>query len=60
MKLKDHLNKNHISMTSFSKKIDRNTSTVSRICAGEVRPDWSTMEKILVATGGKVKPNDFL
>jgi len=25
-----------------------------------VRPDWSTMEKILVATGGKVKPNDFL
>lgn len=60
MKLKAWLNKERISMTQFARTIDRNCSTVSRICSEEVSPDWVTMDRILLATGGKVKPNDYL
>ena len=60
MKLNDYLLKKPISMNKFAKLIDRNVSTVSRICSGETQPDWVTLERIMLATGKKVMPNDFV
>lgn len=60
MKLQDYLAKRDISMTKFSRLIDRNVSTVSRIISGETQPDWPTMNRILLVTKGQVKPNDFI
>jgi len=47
-------------MTKFANLIDRNTSTVSRLCAEETQPDWPTMNRILLVTKGQVQPNDFI
>tara|TARA_Y100000310_G_scaffold324983_1_gene387687 strand:- start:513 stop:707 length:195 start_codon:yes stop_codon:yes gene_type:complete len=60
MKLKEYLTKKSISMTKFASLIDRDKSSVSRICSGETQPDWTTMDRILLATGGRVRPNDFI
>jgi|ETNvirnome_2_300_1030623.scaffolds.fasta_scaffold31419_3 plasmid maintenance system antidote protein VapI len=60
MKLKTYLSKRKISMTKFANLIDRNTSTVSRLCAEETQPDWPTMNRILLVTKGQVQPNDFI
>ncbi len=59
MKLQKYLDKKKISMNQFAGMIDRNVSTISRICSGEVRPDWTTLDAIYLATGGKVRANDF-
>ncbi len=62
MKLKAYLDKprkKRLTMSAFAEIIDRDVSTVSRICAGQIRPDWATMDRVFIATGGKVTPNDF-
>ena len=47
-------------MSHLADRIERNVSTISRICAGKAQPDWPTMTRILLATQGKVQPNDFI
>ena len=60
MTLKRWLEKNKMSQNAFSKSVGRDPSVINRICSGETKPEWSTMERILLATAGAVKPNDFL
>jgi len=62
MKLKAYLDKprkKRLTMEAFAEMIERDVSTVSRICSGQHRPDWPTMDRIFIATAGRVKPNDF-
>ena len=59
MQLADYLKAEGIAATEFAKRIDRSEATVSRIVRGVNRPDWSTMQKIRIATNDKVMPNDF-
>ncbi len=60
MQLGDYLESEGITAAEFAKRIDRSEATVSRIVRGVNRPDWGTMQKIHLATKGKVTPNDFL
>ena len=60
MQLRDYLEAEGITAAEFAKLIARSEATVSRIIRGVNRPDWDTLQKIGIATGGKVTPNDFL
>ena len=60
MKLSEYLASNAITASDLAREINRSVSTVTRIVNGESKPDWSTMARIDDATGGAVKPNDFL
>ncbi len=42
-----------------AEKIGRSRETISRIRRRKVRPDWATIERIRVATGGAVTADDF-
>ena len=65
MKLKAYLESKKVTktttmtMSELAQLLDVEVSTISRICSGEVRPSWAVMDKISLATGGKVTPNDF-
>lgn len=60
MKLSDWFNQQDgLTATEFARRIERATSTVTRIIKEEVRPDWGTMDAISRETGGAVTPNDF-
>lgn len=59
MRLDDYLHQERLSLTVFARRIGRAISTVSKIRRGVQRPDWSTMDAIRDATGGKVTANDF-
>lgn len=48
-----------LSPAAFARVIERDKSTVTRLCNGERRPDPETMQRILDATNGVVTPNDF-
>jgi|TARA_R110000824_G_scaffold398882_1_gene603531 hypothetical protein len=59
MKLEDWLDKKAMSLSEFGRRIDRNPSTVLRLCQGTTMPSKKTVEAIKAVTGNKVKANDF-
>jgi transcriptional regulator with XRE-family HTH domain len=60
MKLADWLQQNDITGAALAVSAGLDPSTISRIISGERKPDWSTLDKIMAATGGAVTPNDFI
>lgn len=59
MKLSAYLEKRNETASAFAERIGRNVSTVSRLARGLTDPDRETMNRIMQATVGRVKPNDF-
>lgn len=59
MKLKDFLKEEKITQEQFAEVIGVSQATVSRWCEGLQIPTPKQMNKILLATKGKVTANDF-
>lgn len=57
--LLEYIQAKDLTLDQFGELIGRSGATVSRIARGVHKPDWSTMEAILQATGGEVDPNSF-
>lgn len=60
MKLDDYLNKHGITEAAFAALIGVNQSSVNRMRKGLIRPDISTLKRIVEATDGNVTLDDFL
>jgi len=60
MTLDEYITQTGETALDFAELAGVNPSTISRLRRGICLPDWPTLAKIDIATGGKVKPNDFL
>lgn len=60
MKLAEYLKSKSISLNEFASEIDVCTETVRRYTKGERFPSRFILNRIVKATGGKVRPNDLL
>jgi transcriptional regulator with XRE-family HTH domain len=59
MKLAAYIDEHDLTLEAFGDLCGRSAATISRLARGLHKPDWSTMEAIEKATGGKVQPNDW-
>lgn len=59
MLLKDYLDRRGETMAAFSRRIGVTPEAVRWYCNGERVPRYNSMRRIVAATRGKVKPNDF-
>lgn len=59
MRLIDYLASAAIKQNEFAAQIGENAVCVSRYCLGTRIPRPAVMQKIFLATGGAVTPNDF-
>jgi N-methylhydantoinase A len=59
VKLDSFLKEKGWSPSYFARLAKTNPSTIHRIVLGKVKPSPATMARIVAATGGAVKPNDF-
>jgi hypothetical protein len=59
MKLNDYLMHQGLDDLAFGAKVGRDRSTIFRIRTGTHKPSPDLMEKIALATGGQVQPNDY-
>lgn len=59
MTLDQYLTENNETAVAFGARIDRATSTVTRLRNGETKPDQATLARIFAATNGQVTANDF-
>ena len=60
MKLETYLAERKIRKRAFAEEIGVTPSLITDYVKGRREPSLATMRKIAVATGGAVKPNDFL
>lgn len=60
MQLREWLNTKKMPANEFAALIGVDKSTVGRWIAGDVRPSWEIIPRIIDATGGAVTANDFL
>ena len=65
MRLKDYLHRKNMTEVAFAEQIGVHASAVNRLIPDPGkpparRPSLEMMERILVATGGEVTPNDFV
>lgn len=60
MTLDEYLTNERLTESAFAAKIGVSQPHVGRIRKGRVWPQKDTMERILIVTGGRVTPNDFL
>ena len=60
MTLAQYLLKTGTTQAAFAAQAGLAASTVSRYLAGEIVPTLGQMRRIAEATGGAVKPNDWL
>ena len=60
MKLDQYLAERNLTSPAFGDMVGIDASTIWRIKEGKRKPEWNTMEKILVGTDGLVTPNDYL
>lgn len=60
MMLADYLKANNLSEAIFAEMIDTSQPTVHRLKHGNSWPGREVAERIFVATGGAVTPNDFM
>lgn len=59
MRLTDYLTKEEITTSEFARRIGVDQMSVGRYRRGERIPRPDIMQKITVATGGRVGPADF-
>ncbi len=60
MTLQEYLTSNNLKPSTFAVAASLAPSIVIRLLNGERKPSLATMQKIMVATGGLVTPNDYL
>lgn len=59
MKLAEYLTAKDLTASAFAALIKASPSTITRILAGDRSPDLRTLEAIEMASGGKVRAQDF-
>jgi len=59
MTLKEYIKINKISQARFARRCGISRSAINHFIAGRRYPNPETMRRILLATNGEVKPNDF-
>ena len=59
MTLKEYIKINKISQARFARRCGISRSAINHFIAGRRYPNPETMRRILLATDGEVKPNDF-
>ena len=59
MTLKEYIKINKISQARFARRCGVSRSAINHFIAGRRYPNPETMRRILLATNGEVKPNDF-
>jgi len=59
MKLEAWLENTGRTSASFARELGVGPSTVHRLLKRERKPSYEIMEKIIAATGGAVRPDDF-
>jgi transcriptional regulator with XRE-family HTH domain len=59
MTLKEYIQINKISQARFARRCGISRSAINHFIAGRRYPNPETMRRILLATNGEVKPNDF-
>jgi DNA-binding transcriptional regulator YdaS (Cro superfamily) len=60
MKLAQYLDSTRTKRSAFAASISVSPAYVSGLCAGEYWPSRAVMARIVAATGGAVRPDDFL
>ena len=59
MTLKEYIKINKISQARFARRCGISRSAINHFIAGRRYPNPETMRRILLASNGEVKPNDF-
>jgi transcriptional regulator with XRE-family HTH domain len=59
MQLQQYLDRHRIPVVAFAAQLGVTIQTVYRYQRGERLPAAGVMQRIFLATGGKVAPNDF-
>jgi len=59
MTLKEYIQINRISQARFARRCGISRSAINHFIAGRRYPSPEIMRRILLATDGEVKPNDF-
>ncbi len=59
MTLKEYIQINRISQARFARRCGISRSAINHFIAGRRYPNPETMRRILLASNGEVKPNDF-
>jgi len=59
MTLKQYIQINKISQARFARRCGISRSAINHFIAGRRYPNPETMRRILLASNGEVKPNDF-
>ena len=59
MTLKEYIKINKISQAKFARRCGVSRSAINHFIAGRRYPNPETMRRILLASNGEVKPNDF-
>ncbi len=60
MKLDEWLYQQRIKRTHFAREIGVSPGYMSQLCTGTSLPSLVMAAKIMIATGGKVTPTDFI
>ena len=60
MTLTDYLNRERIPMAAFAERIGVSRQSLHRYTAGQRRPDWDVLSRIVRETNGEVTANDFI
>jgi DNA-binding XRE family transcriptional regulator len=60
MKLSEYLSEQKITDSAFARAIETAPSTVMRLKKGDRLPSMTLAQRIMEATGGAVRPDDFL
>jgi predicted transcriptional regulator len=60
MTLQEYLTEKNLKPSTFANSADIAPSIIIRILSGERKPSLATMQRIMVATDGKVTPNDYI
>lgn len=60
MRLADFLHEHRVSSATFAQRVGVTRQAMWRYRSGERRPEWDVLERIALASGGLVTPNDFL
>jgi len=59
MDLATHIRKERTTNAAFAKQAGLSKSFIGRLVAGKCQPGWDAMERIRVASGGKVTERDW-
>lgn len=60
MTLEAYLAETQMNMSEFARRVGVKPQTIQRYVKQGRAPEWAVMERIVLATAGKVTANDFL